>query len=103
MADRTVRVVLQGDASALVAAARQAQAALRDLSNTNLGGLGAGMRQAGVSAQEAASMFDKLKAQILGQVSLGNLAAMGIASAFRGIKDGIVDTIKAGADYQTTL
>src|SRR6478752_5162035 len=103
MADRTVRVILQGDASALVAAARQSQAALRDLSNTNLGPLGAGMRAAGSSATEAQSAFDKLKASILGQVSLGNLAAQGVTSLFRGIKDTIGETIKAGADYETTL
>src|SRR6478752_119159 len=103
MADRTVRVILQGDASALVAAARQSQAALRDLANTNLGSIGAGMRAAGTSAREAQSAFDKFKSSIAAQVSAGNLAAMGVTSAFRLIKDGIVDTIKAGADYQTTL
>src|SRR6478752_3344990 len=103
MADRTVRVILQGDASALVAAARQSQAALRDLANTNLGSIGAGMRAAGTSAREAQSAFDRFKSSIAAQVSIGNLAAQGVTSAFRLIKDGIVDTIKAGADYQTTL
>ena len=103
MADRTVRVILQGDSSNLVGAVRQAQSALRDLSNTNVGRLGAGMGAAAAGAREAQSAFDKFKASVIGQVSLGNLAAMGVASAFRGIKDAIGDTIKAGADYQTTL
>src|SRR6476646_5450264 len=103
MADRTVRVLLQGDATSLTNAARQAQAALRDLSNTNLGNLLGGMRAAGASAREAQTAFDRFRSSVAAQVSIGNLAAQGVTSAFRLIKDGIVDTVKAGADYQTTL
>jgi hypothetical protein len=37
------------------------------------------------------------------QVGVGNLAAMGVMSAFFAVKAAITDTVKATTDYQTTL
>src|SRR6478752_7735337 len=103
MADRTVRVVLTADASAFLAGVNAARNSLNELSRVNTGGAAAGLRNTGTAAREAQSAFDKLKSSMAAQVGVGNLAAMGVMSAFFAVKQAITDTVKSTTDYQTTL
>lgn len=103
MADRTVRVQLIGDATSLVAAVNAARNSLNELNRSDTSRVQGGIRGAGGAAGEAQSAFDKLKSSMAAQVGVGNLAAMGVMSAFFAVKAAITDTVKATTDYQTTL
>jgi TP901 family phage tail tape measure protein len=101
--DRTVRVVLTGDATALIAAVNAARNSLNELNRQDTTRVQGGVRGAGGAAREAQSAFDKLKSSMAAQVGVGNLAAMGVMSAFFAVKQAITDTVHATTDYQTTL
>lgn len=107
MAERTVRVILTGDASQLVAAANSARFALRELGNTNTSGATRGLRDTGQAAtgaaRETSTAMGQIRGAIMSQVAIGNIAAMGVIGAFRAIKGAITDTLQIGMDYQNTL
>jgi TP901 family phage tail tape measure protein len=76
---------------------------LNELNRSDTTRVQGGIRGAGGAAREAQSAFDKLKSSMAAQVGVGNLAAMGVMSAFFAVKAAIVDTVRATTDYQTTL
>src|SRR5664279_1219643 len=107
MADRTVRVMLIGDASSLIAAAQRARESLTQLGNTNTGQIGAGFRDSSRAVGEMGttteSTFSKLKSSMAATIGAGALMSMGVMSAFFAIKEAITSTVSAGVDYQTTM
>ena len=103
MVDRTVRVVLQGDATSLVNAATQARTALNQLGNTDVSPAGNGVRAAGEQAQGATSLFDKFKESMAAQVSVGNLMSQALQSAFGAVGTAVSQTISTGVEFQTNM
>ena len=76
-ADRTVRVILTGDAAGLISAAERARLALKELGATNVGAVGKGVEAIGTSAKHAADESDKTKKSLAAGLRNANRAVLG--------------------------
>lgn len=98
MAERIIRVSLQGDATSLIGAANRSRDALNGLARVNLGTVRTGIQGAGNAAGRAAE-------QTLGWGSAlrVGLATMGVQAGFQAVVQGFKAVIGAGLDYQGNM